>query len=70
MVEGLRRLTPEMRKELTVHGAAPLFARVRLGGVDIVATGTGDVRVALANRVTLVESVSAQTLPRDIRRTP
>lgn len=37
VVAGLRRLAPEMRKQLTVHGAAPLFARVRLGGVDIVA---------------------------------
>jgi hypothetical protein len=36
----------------------------------LITTGSGDVRVALANRVTLVESVSAQTLPAGIGRTP
>ena len=37
MVAGLRRLAPELRKELTVYGATPLSARVRLGGLDIAA---------------------------------
>ena len=37
LVAGLTRLSPEIRKELTVYGATPLTARVRLGGLDIIA---------------------------------
>ena len=37
VIAALSRLAPELRKELTVYGATPLHARVRLGGLDIVA---------------------------------
>ena len=37
LIAALVRLAPEMRGELTVYGATPLSARVRLGGLDIIA---------------------------------
>jgi CubicO group peptidase (beta-lactamase class C family) len=48
------------------HGGTGPGASVSL----LIPVGASDVRVALANRVTLIESVNASTLPRDIRRSP
>jgi len=42
LTAGLARLAGELRQELIVYGATPLSARVRLGGLDIVAAAAAE----------------------------